>query len=683
MLPIQGPTVCVVIGRTRHRMMQAEIQAAFTQGAKLIELRLDFLTRQPDFKRLLKDRPCSLIATFRRAEEGGRWAGTEAQRLALIRNAIVAGFDFVDIEHDVIDQIPRFGAVQRIVSYHNLNEVPANLDEIYQQMCGKDVDLVKVCVTAQNLADNLRVLALLKNPPKPTVAFCMGDLGACSRLLALRQGSLYTYGAFNKERQIAPGMFSFKDLQQVYHVESITPETKVFGVIGDPVSHSLSPLIHNAALRSLGMNAMYLPFRVPRGDLPGFLEGFRTIPVDGYSVTVPQKEAAAKAANEKDDQVEMMGAANTLIATETGFRAANTDAQAALDSLRAHLPTPLTSRRVLILGAGGVGRAIAHALHKEHVNVTITNRTEERGEALAKEINAKFVDWQARHHVDCDTIINCTSVGMHPNVDESPFHHSSLDPELFVFDTIYNPETTKLIRDARERDCQVLTGVDMFVRQAGLQFQLFTGQAAPLELMTELVRKALSPVHVREEAPRPEEAPTPGRSLFLIGYRGAGKTTVAQHVAALLGWQWADADAVLEDRVGKSIREIFAEEGEEAFRDKETAILDELCELPEDYVIATGGGVILREENRQRLSQGAVVWLRAPADVLWARLQADPATAEQRPDLAQGGVGEIDAMLQVRTPIYEACQHCTIDVSEQSPEQIAEAIAAWYQSVCG
>jgi len=667
-------------------MMQAEIQEAFKQGAKIIELRLDFLSKQPDFKRLLRDRPCPLIATFRRASDGGRWAGTEPQRITLIRNAIVAGFDFVDVEHDVIDQIPRFGQCQRIVSYHNPHEVPANLEEIYQQMCTKDVDLVKIAVTAQNVSDNLRVLALLKNPPKPTVAFCMGDLGTCSRLLALRMGSPIAYGAFNKERQIAPGIFSFRDLQQVYQVESITPETKVFGVIGDPVSHSLSPLIHNAALRHLGINAMYLPFRVPRGELAAFVEGFRAIPVHGYSVTIPQKEAAAKLAENKDAQVEAMGAANTLIAIETGFRAATTDAQAALDSLRASLPTPLTSRRVLILGAGGVGRTIAHALHKEHVTVFVTNRTEERGQALATEIGCKFVDWQARHHVDCDTVINCTSVGMHPNVDESPFHHSSLDPELFIFDTIYNPETTKLIRDARERGCQVLTGVDMFVRQAGLQFQMFTEQAPPLELMTELVRKALSPINVREapvQADVEETVPAPGRSLFLIGYRGAGKTTVAQLVAELLGWQWADADAVLEDRFGRSIREIFAEEGEEAFRDKEVAILEELAALPDDYVIATGGGVIVREENRACLAQGAVVWLRAPADVLWQRLQTDPATAEQRPDLAQGGIAEIEALLQTRTPIYEACQHCTVDVAEQTPEQIADAIVSWYQSVCG
>jgi 3-dehydroquinate dehydratase/shikimate dehydrogenase len=190
-----------------------------------------------------------------------------------------------------------------------------------------------------------------------------------------------------------------------------------------------------------------------------------------------------------------------------GFRASNTDAEAALDSLRAHLPLgadnlqlTLAARKVLILGAGGLARAVAHALQKENVAaLALTNRTKERGEFLTNEVGCKFVDWNARHQVECDTVINCTSVGMHPNLDEMPIHQSFLHPELMVFDTIYTPETTMLIREARTRGCHCLTGVDMFVRQAGLQFQQFTGQAPPLDLMAMVVRKALSPVHAKEE----------------------------------------------------------------------------------------------------------------------------------------------------------------------------------------
>jgi 3-dehydroquinate dehydratase/shikimate dehydrogenase len=501
--------ICVVIGRTRHKMILAEMQEAVKRGAQLIELRLDFLAKTPDFKRLLAGRPCPLIATVRRPEDGGRWSGTEEARLMLLRHAVVAGFDWVDLETDVADQIRRFKDVKRIVSYHNLSEVPGDLEEIYQHMCTQDADVVKVCVTAQNPTDNLRVLNLLKNPPRPTVAFCMGDLGFFSRILSAKFGSPFTYGAFNKEYRIAPGIPSFDELQHVYQFERITPETAIFGVIGDPIAHSLSPLIHNAAFRSVGLNCVYLPFRVPRGQLGTFLKEFDKLHVRGYSVTIPQKEAAAQVCHQRDEAVTLTRSANTLVRIREGFAAYSTDYQAALDSLQAALPRDmiLEKRIVLILGAGGVARAVAHALHRAGALVTITNRTTDRGQKLAEEVGGRFVDWQARHSMLCDVLVNCTSVGMHPNVDESPVHGSYLRPGMVVMDTVYTPETTLLVKEARGRACHVQTGVDMFVRQAAHQFRLFTGREPPLELMRKLVKRALSPVSLPVEE---EEAAPPG-----------------------------------------------------------------------------------------------------------------------------------------------------------------------------
>ena len=168
------------------------------------------------------------------------------------------------------------------------------------------------------------------------------------------------------------------------------------------------------------------------------------------------------------------------------------------------------------------------------------------------------------------------------------------------------------------------------------------------------------------------------RLLFLIGYRGTGKTTTARLLAERLGWSWLDADAVLEERHGRSIQEIFAKEGEADFRAKESAILEELCGL-QDHVIATGGGVILREGNRERLKRGTIVWLKAPAAVLWKRMQEDATTAERRPNLMQGGLAEIEELLRVRTPFYEACQELTVDTAEQMPEQVAQMIFAWFK----
>jgi 3-dehydroquinate dehydratase/shikimate dehydrogenase len=497
----------VVIGRTRHKMMQIEIQEAAKRGARLIELRLDFLAKAPDFKRLLADKPCPMVATVRRTQDGGRWAGTEAERLMLLRQAIVAGFDWVDVETDIADQVRRYKDVKRVVSYHNLREVPEDLEQIHARMCKQDADVVKLAVTAQQPADNVRVLSLLRNPARPTVALCMGDLGMPSRVLAARCGAPFTYGAFNKERGIAPGLLSFDELRLVYHYEHITPSTALYGVVGDPVGHSLSPLIHNKAMQKVGINGVYLPFRVPRGDLPAFLKAFDSFPVRGYSVTIPHKEAAAAAATEGDESVPRMQAANTLVRTADGWAGYNTDAEAALASLRDHLPpapdgtpVPLQSRSVLLLGAGGVARAIAHALRREAGQLTIANRTGERAHKLAEEVGCRAVEWGSRHTVLADLVVNATSVGMHPNVDETPLHHSYLKPGLMVFETIYTPETTLLVKEARARGCHVLTGVDMFVRQAALQFRLFTGKEAPMEMMRALVRRVLSPVAIRDEA---------------------------------------------------------------------------------------------------------------------------------------------------------------------------------------
>jgi 3-dehydroquinate dehydratase/shikimate dehydrogenase len=487
-------------------MVQAEIQEAGRRGAELLEIRLDYLAKAPDFRRLLAVKPCPMIATVRRHEDGGRWSGTEPERRMLLRQAIVAGFDWVDLETDVADEIARFRKVKRIISYHNLQEMPVDLEKIYENMCTQDPDVVKIAVSAHRVTDNLRVLDLLTTPRKPTVAICLGDMGFPSRILGARMRAPFTYAAFNKERTVSLGVPSFDEMRRIYRYGNIDSETQIYGIIGDPVAHSLSPLIHNGAFQEMGMNAIYIPFRVPRGELEVFLKGFGRFGIRGYSVTLPHKEAALVQAKYPDTASSVVGAANTLIRQEDGFAAFNTDYQAARDTMLTNLPVEpgagqaaLDGRTVMVLGAGGVARAVTHALHREGALVTITNRTVERAQQLANEVGCRFVPWEARHQQICSILVNCTSVGMHPNVDEIPIHPSFLTPDMFVFDTVYTPETTMLVKEARGRGCVVLTGVEMFISQAELQFKLFTGRESPPELMRVLIRRALSPVSLHEE----------------------------------------------------------------------------------------------------------------------------------------------------------------------------------------
>jgi len=519
--------LAIVIARTRHKMIQVELQEAVRRGARFIGLRLDFLAKAIEVKRLAEVKQCPWIATLRRHTDGGRWSGSESERLTVMRQMIVSGaFEWVDLETDVADQIKRFGSVKRIVSYHNLHETPTDLQAIYERMLRQDADVLKLAVMATKPDDCRRILQLQRTAPKPTVAFCMGDLGFPTRLIGLKFGAPFIYAAFNKERGIAPGLPCLDDFRTTYPIRAIHADTAIYGLLGDPVSHSYSPILHNHLYRRLHVNALYLPFRVPAGQLSAAIQAYEQVPVQGYSVTIPHKEAAVAAAAELDDTVRLTGAANTLVRRpEGGFRAFNTDYLAILDCLQAHhervratagadeeVPAEANQLFALVLGAGGVSRAVAYALARQGVHVTLTSRTYERAAKLAAEVGCKVVDWAARHNVQpCNLLVNGTPVGMHPNTDESPVHHSFLKPGMIVFDTVYTPENTLLIQEARARECHVITGVELFVRQAARQIELFTGNLPDMEPMRRLLRKAMSPVTyaLEEEAAKSESAPEP------------------------------------------------------------------------------------------------------------------------------------------------------------------------------
>jgi 3-dehydroquinate dehydratase/shikimate dehydrogenase len=350
-------------------MVQLELQEAAKRGARMIELRLDFLAKAPDFKRLLENKACPVVATVRRPDDGGRWAGSEEARQTLLRQCIVSGFDWVDLEVDVANSIRRFGRVKRIVSYHNMREVPDDLEDLHARMCEQDPDVVKIAARVQHPAENLRLLKLIQKSKVPTVALGMGDLGMPSRLLGAKYGAPFTYAAFNKERGIAPGLPSFDELHRQYFYDHIDGDTQVFGVVGDPVAHSLSPLVHNRVFRQLGINAVYVPFRVPRDTLTTFVKEFDSLPVQGYSVTIPHKETAALLADVREPSVSLTQSANTLLRREEGgavtWSAHNTDYAGALESLMESRRPCSRGRRWFWARAASHGPSPTHCTARE------------------------------------------------------------------------------------------------------------------------------------------------------------------------------------------------------------------------------------------------------------------------------------------------------------------------------
>jgi len=476
--------------------MIAEYKHLAEQGAKLVELRLDFIQTEPNLKRILKERFCPVVITCRRSKDGGIWKGSEKQRLLLIRTAIAEGVEYVDLEEDIAGDIPRFGKTKRIVSYHNFQETPDDLQAIHDRLAKLNADIVKIATMAHSPHDNLRMLRLVREAQVPTAAMCMGDIGTPSRILSGKFGAPFTYATFHIERTLAPGQLAYATMRDVYRYESIQPDTEVYGVIADPVAHSLSPLVHNAGFAQLGMNRVYVPFRVPREDLHQFLEDAEELGIKGLSVTIPHKEAVLPLLSHKDEAVEGIGAANTIVIRGGRRIGYNTDARAAVDSVEHTMALPdenaLTGKQALVLGAGGVARAVVYGLKLRGADVVISGRTLERAEMLAHQMKARAVGWAMRHSIRADMIVNCTPVGMHPNVDETPYDGVNLKPECVVFDTVYNPEQTLLIKQARLAGCTAITGVDMFVGQAAVQFKLFTNQDAPLEVMRNVVRRAIS-----------------------------------------------------------------------------------------------------------------------------------------------------------------------------------------------
>jgi 3-dehydroquinate dehydratase/shikimate dehydrogenase len=494
--------ICVSIGRGRHRHVIAEHRDLVEQGAKLVELRLDYINGEINVKRLLADRPCPVVISCRREQDGGKWAHSEEQRLIVLRTAIAEGADYIDLEEDVAAVVPRFGATKRIVSLHDFRKTPHDLEQIHARLSQLDCDIVKICTMANRPGDNLRMLRLVGNSRIPTVGMCMGDIGIPTRILTGKFGAPFTYATFHHERALAPGQLSFEQMTKIYNYEAINQATEVYGVIADPVGHSLSPLIHNAGFQRLGLNKVYIPIRVPREDLAAFIEEATEWGIKGLSVTIPHKEAVIDKLTQVDEAARRIGAVNTVVFEGDQRRGSNTDYHAALTSLEeamgaaAGQESPLKGRTALVLGSGGVGRAIAFGLTQRGAKVLLTDGDPQRATVLADHLRCRAIEWSLRHSAAADILVNATPIGMHPNVDDTPYDKHHLRTSMVVFDAVYNPENTLLIKGARERGCAVVTGVDMFVRQASMQFELFTGGDAPSDLMRDVIKRATSAARI-------------------------------------------------------------------------------------------------------------------------------------------------------------------------------------------
>ncbi len=492
--------ICPLVSATVEEML-AEISAAALAGAEMVELRLDCLADTPtetvvaQLIAAANEAGVEALFTYRPVRQGGHYDGGEPARLAMLRYAAAVA-DWVDIEDDVPreDWPEQTGKI--ILSHHDFVMCPKNLDKIVAAMNASDAAVCKVAFLPQRAADVFRAFDVLQNSAKPAIALAMGAKGLVTRLAAKAFGAFGTFAVLDAEAISAPGQPTLDELTTDYRWDSQTAETALFGVVGCPVGHSMSPAMHNAAFAAAEVDGLYVPLEVEDepGAMAAVIDAIASRPWlrwRGLSVTIPHKLSTLAALGESrcDALAVKIGAVNTVTFGEDGPRGDNTDYAGAAESLLAATGwtrADLAEKHIAVVGAGGVARAVVAAMTAAGAMVTIYNRTLATAESLAEEFGAMAMPLGELPMTAAAGLVNCTSVGMHPHEDQTVL--TSIPPSVkVVFDTVYNPLETKLLSAAREAGLVCVDGVEMLARQGARQFELWTATPAPLQVMREAV----------------------------------------------------------------------------------------------------------------------------------------------------------------------------------------------------
>jgi 3-dehydroquinate dehydratase/shikimate dehydrogenase len=511
------PRLCIaVVGTDAPTMI--ERAESLVRDNPFLELRLDYLSQPlaalPKLKTFLEMHPeATFIATCRRAVNGGKFKGSVAAELAVLRKAADSGFPLVDLELQSAESLKGddfqnlSNRVGMILSYHNFKSTK-KLDEQFAEMSKYPADFYKMVSTATNLYDNVVMMKFLEaNSGKhEMVGLCMGEQGIISRVLGVRAGSVFTFGAATKGEETAPGQALASELRDIYRIDMVDQATQVYGVAGDPISHSLSPVMMNAAFRRETVNAVYLALHAK--SLKDLLACVHDIPIRGLSVTMPYKQDIVEALDNSDALTKQIGACNTVVRAADGkLYGFNTDVAGVVVPLEQRLH--LAGARILIMGAGGVARAAAFGLKNKGAEVFITNRTAEKGQTLARQAKVKYLKRADVAKQSFDVMINATPVGMNGN-KQSPLEEKELNTK-YVFDLVYTPAETRLTKMAVAKGLQVIPGLEMFVQQGARQFEIWTGKPAPMAEMAYVVTKTLERQASEEVA---EETTAPDRKAI-------------------------------------------------------------------------------------------------------------------------------------------------------------------------
>jgi len=503
-----------------------------------LELRLDSLEKPQlvtgRLKQFLADRPLvTMIATCRRRANGGDFAGSAEEQMEHLLAAAKSGCQIVDVEIETaealkttaLDKLRDAGSLV-MLSFHDFKGTP-DLDAVYDRIAAFSPDFYKIVPTANSLPDNLKVTALLEKHAEDAnvISMAMGSFGILTRILGPRFGSVFTFGAATLGEETAPGQLAARTLNELYRMDGIEASTRIYGVAGSPVTSSLSPLMINTAFRRETVNAVYVALET--GDVKDLLKVMEQLPIHGVSVTMPLKTDILAHLEKTDPLSAKIGACNTVVRAQDGkLYGFNTDVGGIVGPLERRIP--LRGAKVLVLGAGGVARAAVFGLKDKGAEVSILNRTPEKAQKLARQAGAKVMRRDQLAKTRFDVVINATPYGMLGQKIASPISAEELNTGL-LFDLVYNPIETPLVRLARSKGIAVVLGVEMFVQQGARQFEIWTGKPAPQDEMLRVVLHALKQQAEANMPPAPVAPPvveTPVASVVETPVASVAETPV-------------------------------------------------------------------------------------------------------------------------------------------------------------
>ena len=508
------PRICVALGCGESAQLQRLALNTCESGEDFLEIRLDMLDRAesgiPVIRRVMRRYPGAvIIATCRRTPNGGEFRGGMDEQAKVLGQALSAGAALLDVEIETAQAAPRIierfrERVRVIVSCHDFEKTPA-LGPLLARLERIPADIYKISTTVRKPSDNVRILELAAgNEETPLVILGMGEAGAPSRILGPSRGSIFGFGAPDVPasarkrgrsggpqpagpQPTAAGQITASLMRARYQVQKRKSSSEVYGVVAFPVGHSMSPALHNRAFQSKRVDAVYLPFLVEPARLADFFRFVRELPVAGFSVTIPHKQGVLRHLHSVDRLARRIGAVNTVYRRAGKLCGVNTDAIGVTAPLEKKISLKMAT--VLIAGNGGAARGAIFAARDKGARVTLTGRNPRRVRALARACGVEAAGREKLSGRHFDILIHATPLGMSPNIDGCFF--SGDIPADMVFDMVYNPLETLLLKKARAAGKETISGLEMFIEQAAAQFEIWTGETAPRTVMKKSVLQAL------------------------------------------------------------------------------------------------------------------------------------------------------------------------------------------------